>query len=514
MMRYKEVVSTALYSVMRFFLLDIYLFPTERNNTMSNPSPSTAYVLDTSTVIYDPNVFFKYDDCDFIIPDVVFRELDGIKTSNEHRGHQAREVFRILDTLLDKDQNSDNYSKGVSTGNGGKVFVELNHVSIGENLLVENVKINNNDDIIIVVTMNLNNTEDKHHVLMTQDVSMSIRAGMYGVETRRHYIDCEQFNLDSGVVYIDIEHNQYQYYMKRDNIKNEDPIGDLYDQKVIAISDYECIPHEDYDVNKGFVIRSGSNSVLGVSDGKGNIHLVGDYNMNFGWLKPRGAEQTIATNLMSGHVRSKYTDGNYKNCNGNEFICSLSGKAGSGKTTVALMNAIYGLDKGLYSKIVIFRPTVNMSVNSNLGFLPGTLDDKMEPWKGAIKDVLRTIGVCYGDDLSASSNGTMMFRTDLEDYISIEPINYLRGRTFRDTFVIVDEAQNLEPHELWTIVTRLGRGSSLVMTWDEAQVDNTFLKNTKAEAPLSILKHVMPNERVFHFNLPNNERGGMSALFT
>lgn len=509
---------------------------------------NVTYVLDTSTMIYDPQVFFKYENADFIIPDRSLRELDNIKTSHDHKGRQAREVFRILSGL--RSSAGCDFSKGVDHGNGGNIYVVLNHIDSTFFKKTDSIPIENNDDIILNVTRNVclervmdknpdiqwdkntgcvsihnadmvGNTQkslkkfvidkmnEEEIYLMTQDAAMSIRADMVNIKTKRHFVDSDDFVLGTGVTYINISKNYYMYGEDNEDIRS--PLEDLYKNKFILAEDYSGsgIP-QDLPVNTGVVLKSGSNSVLGVSDGDGGIHLICDKELRLKMLQPKGVEQTIASHLMSGDVRNNYST-HHKNSNGHEFICSLSGKAGSGKTTVALLNALHGVMNNKYDRIIVFRPTVNMSENSNLGFLPGSLDEKMEPWTEAIKDVFRSVGMNYGDD---STKGAVHTSIDLDSVLSVEPVNYLRGRTFNNTFVIVDEAQNLEPHELLTIVTRLGYGSSLVMTWDAAQVDNAFLQSKKAEAPLSVLRRVMPNDRVFHIELPNNERGGMSALFT
>lgn len=527
----------------------------------------TTYVLDTSTLIYDPQVFFKYEGDDFVVPMTVLKELDSIKSNNDFRGSQAREVFRILDKLRSESSNDSSYNEGIDNQHGGKIFVELNHVSYEDSsLFPPEFKVDDNDDIIIVVTRNLalqkyydkllekddlsinervhkkrleksfigkvveslkdNTKENKEHTkdsaheelekavreidiyLMTQDVSMSIRADILNIKSLRHTLNDERFVLHKGVQYVELAPNYYQY-------GGEQPVfllDELYDHGVIDVREYvnENIP-QDIPINTGVVLKDGSQSALAVSDGEGKLYLIKPDDVQTGLFTPKGAEQKIATHLMSGHVRNNYLS-HYKNSTGNEFICSLSGKAGSGKTSIAILNALHGVRAGIYDRIIIFRPTVNMSKNSNLGYLPGDLEEKMSPWKDAIYDVFRSMGITRGENDKINNN--LNNDIDIDEIVKIEPVNYLRGRTFNNTFVIVDEAQNLEPHELYTIVTRLGSGSSIVIVWDENQIDNTFITNKRAEAPLSVLEKVMPDARAFHIELPNNERGGISAMFT
>ena len=499
----------------------------------------THYVLDTSTLIYDPKVVFKYPHDDFIIPYTVIRELDSIKVLNNHKGAQAREVFRILDEL--RKESGKNLHEGVPNAQGSTIRIELNHVNTDNPLLFPpEFHAMKNDDIIINVVRNLCiedvihsndhfsqivrdvSTGDIHNeeslcdftqnlskriqqcdiCLMTQDISMSIKAEILDVKTQRHTVSDDSFILGAGVVYADVDRQYYTF----DGEEPQFIIQDLYDNKSVHIDDYkELHIDDDLPVNTGVVIRDGNSTALSVSDGEGNLSLV-PQDFSVGYFTPKGAEQKIALHMMCNKVHKNF----YKNNDGNEFIASLSGRAGSGKTTLALVSAIQGVKEGKYSKIIVFRPTVNMSKNSDLGYLPGTLEEKMSPWVDAIRDVLRTLGYEKENDMAQSTiNGK-----DIEDIIDIQPVNYLRGRTFNNTFIIVDEAQNLEPHELYTIVTRLGYGTSMVMTWDAMQVDNSFIKNHHAEAPLSVLQKVMPDERVFHIDLPNNERGGLSAMFT
>ena len=527
-------------------------------------SDTTTFVVDTSTLIYDPHVFFAYGDSSFIIPNTVIRELDKIKEQSSYRGAQAREVFRTLDSLR-KEQDT-NFTDGVETDQGGTIRVELNHVDISNSdLYPDNLHIDTNDDTIIVVTRNLCleklltycdiNTINRTHIfsytthdengnvrreetpfptkrdlltcintyiphmgitLLTQDVSMSILAEVLAVPTARHHVSDTEFHLPCGIVTIDTTtdcRNMVSCYDHAD----ENIISDLYrDGKVQYGEYYHDYGIQEHPVNTGIVLKSGSESVLCVTDGQGTLYRVAT-DHDFGVLHPKGVEQQVACALMSGNERRSYTTHGI-NSRGNEFLCSLSGCAGSGKTTIALLNGLYGVKNGDYDKIIVFRPTVNMSKNSDLGFLPGNLDEKMEPWVQAVKDVLKGMGITYGGKDSGDKNrfnniSTVYRDVDVDEVISVEPVNYLRGRTFKNTFVIVDEAQNMEPHELMTIITRLGYGSSLVMTWDNDQVDNMFVNNTVAEAPLSALERVMPDPRVFHINLPRNERGGISGLF-
>jgi len=438
------------------------------------------YVLDTSTIIYDPLIIIEgYPGDELVIPLTVIRELDKIKVEHGSKGERTRRAINYISQL--KDNSDKEIISGVNRPCGGILRVELNHIILQD---IDQSYLTQEDDKIIAVAKNLSD-EGVEHILITQDKSMSIIAETWGVKTTQHsFIDTTQ-EVPSGIHFIDTDSEVIDRFYREGSIHKD----------LVGIK-------EDVTVNSGIVLRCGSQSALGIMDCKGNIEqLYGDsslYNMT-----PRGVEQKIVSHLIKGEHNGDYVE---------EFLASISGRPGSGKTSIALSSGLSLVQEGIYDRIIIFRPTVNLSRNSDLGFLPGDIDDKLAPWKEAINDVLRDLGL----DNNKEDNDAIVVSgkaLPLHEVISVEPINYVRGRTFTNSFVIIDEAQNLEPGELRTLLTRLGKGSACIMTWDQGQIDNNFIRSGKAEGPLSVLNTTHNQPNVFHVNLPRCERGGVSELF-
>lgn len=422
-------------------------------------------VFDTSALISDPSAILKgYPGDDIIIPSTVLEEeIDKLKSQQDYAGSAARQVIRNIEAL----REHGNVSDGVEREVGGTFRVELNHITDSDKLLPPNAVVNSNDKKIILVTINLDNENDEDVILITQDISQSIIAETWGVKSERLPIVPDGDELPVGIVEVDASAQE---------------INDIYAAKGKAFIG------GDIPVNSGVILRAGvSQSALAISDGDGYVYRAMT-DIRLGNIEPRGAEQIIAANLLMGY---------HAGDNSKEFIGSLNGRAGSGKTLMALSAGIKRVMAGDYSEIIIFRPTE--PVGRDLGFLPGGMDEKMEPWSAAINDVIEEINTS-GSSFSA------------EEMISVQSSIHVRGRTFRNKWVIIEEAQNYEPLVLRTLLSRMGRDTAVVLTWDPSQVDNPYLRRNSAEGPVSIMKKLLGYDVAWHVQLKNPERGGISAL--
>lgn len=430
-------------------------------------------VFDTSALIYDPRLITDgYPGDEIVIPMTAIREIDKIKSEREHPGSAAREVVRRIDSI--RVTSPTIISEGIQRPIGGKLRVELNHIT-DTSLVPEHASVTTNDERIILATLNLaKDNPDEDVVLVTQDGSMSIIAESWGVKTMRHEVVDSNEKLPSGVVYVTPQY---------------DEIDELHSQKTCEIE--ETVP-----VNTGVVISSGSQSGIGISDGLGNIDLI-DRNIMLHGIAPKGVEQIVAANLLMGRTNG-HSD--------TEFLGSLSGRAGAGKTLLALSAGIKRMLANEYHDIIIYRPTE--PVGRDLGFLPGNLDEKMKPWTAAIEDVLEAMA----HDPNSVGGKTIESIDSIKDRISIESANFVRGRTLRNKWIIIEEAQNYEPVVLRTLLSRAGEGSAVVLTWDPSQVDNAYLRRNAADAPMSVLQNLLGDPMVWHVELHNPERGGVSAL--
>lgn len=461
---------------------------------------TTTYILDTSVLIDNPHIIKKELIGDnIIIPLSVVRELDGLKNSlNSSQSRQAREALRnIRYILLDstENENTQNIEDSVfdmtalknkaERKQGGYLHVEFNHNTIQKNdPLYERFVIETNDDRIIAVAYNYNK-EENNVVLLTKDTAMAIIATSLGISSHLYTSSSDNFNIGTGLKHYN---------------SAGDEVSRLYSGEKVLIKPFEVL--KEYPANTGVLVQGDSKAqALGISDGQ-YIYPI-KWDTFFAGSHARGAEQNIAAALMLGET--KHDRDNDRN---GEFFGSISGRAGSGKTYLTIGCAIESVKQGIHENIKIFRPTVAPSKNSDLGYLPGDLEAKLEPWYYAIKDALDNIGV---DDINVKNkNGGLV---NITEKISIEPINFVRGRGFHNSFIIIDEAQNLETHEIITLLTRVGEGSCVVMTWDPSQIDNPLISSGKAEGPLEAIRRTQNNDMTWHVELKRSERGGVSALF-
>lgn len=439
----------------------------------------------------------------------VVRELDKIKTEKNNKGAHTRKVLKYISDLKDNSDNS--LTDGIERPCGGTLRIEINHKILQEDSTIEPDAIQTEDDVIIVVTKNLS-TKDNEHILMTQDRSMSIIAETWGVKTVQHSFVDTTSEIPKGIIYVDAD---------------PELINKIHKRKRISLVE-EYLNIENIRVNNAVILQCGSLSAIGIYDGNDHINLLNADDDRLFNLKANGVEQKIASSLITGAHNGVHKE---------EFLASLSGRPGGGKSTIAISAGLKLITEGKYDRMLIFRPTVNLSSNTDLGYLPGDIDSKLAPWKEAVNDVLRGLDLKGLDlynkeeqDINSNNKNknkmkpketsTIRVKTEygtskipIDEIISVEPINYIRGRTFTNTYVVIDEAQNLEPGELRTLLTRFGKGSACVLTWDQGQIDNNFIRSGKAEGPLTILEKTQEAPNVFHIDLPRSVRGGISELF-
>lgn len=444
------------------------------------------YIIDTSALIHDPDlVFNSFKGRDIIIPIAVVRELDKHKTRQEHPGRAARKVLRNIYDI--RNESPGGVNEKWDRPCGGTLLVELNHESLHVDLESKIANIgqgftDSNDDKILTVALNFSHELDDDVILITNDLAMSVKASASGIKNERHQTRAEKFTLGKGIKTISPQGDEIEKLM------NGNPV--FLDEETA-----KSLP-----TNTGVIVSSGSTSGLGISNGESILPI--DKNVELCGVNPRGAEQIIAANLMTGNHAGRNRE------NPHEFFGSLSGRAGSGKTFLAIAAGLEMVKRGEYNKVRVFRPTVAPSKNSNIGFLPGNEEEKMAPWRAAINTVLENMGV--EDEHYKNSEG---FSTSLSEKVTIETLNFIRGQGYHNDFIIIDEAQNLEVHELITALTRVGSGSCVVITWDPSQIDNPYIKNGLAEGPIEALMRTMPNDIVWHVEFEKSRRGGVSALF-
>ena len=410
------------------------------------------YVLDTSVLLADPKAFERLKDKDLVIPLVVLSELE-VKRNHPELGFAAREALRTLE----KYRKSHNITEKVENSSNGSIRVEINNIYDSE--LPAAFKDSTNDNKILAVASNLAKTEQV--TLLTKDLPLRLKASVAGVHSDDYLADNVIDNW-SGLLQIDV---------------TERELNDLYDQNEILETE---LTREIFD-NTCLIVKSPFGSALARKIGN-TISRVNDRSV-FG-LKGRSAEQKLALDMLSDPDLG---------------IVSVGGAAGTGKSLMALAAGLESVvERQQYKRVIVFRPLYAVG-GQDLGFLPGDADEKMAPWASAVFDALE---VFCGDNV---------IQHVIEDnLLEVLPLTHIRGRTLTDSYVIVDEAQNLEKMVLLTAMSRIGDNSKVILTHDVAQRDN--LRVGKYDGITSVISALVGEELFGHITLNKSERSPVAEL--
>ena len=428
------------------------------------------FVLDTNVLLHDHKCIFNFEENDIFIPIVVLEELDKFKKGNEEINYNAREFARQLDKYTDKDFFE----------NGAQLGPDLGRLSIIVNSsLNKRVKEAFREDkpdhrILSAAIEVAEQHKNMRTILVTKDINLRMKARALGIET-------EDYTNDK-VKSDDLFENEHRTITGI----APDIIDAIYSSK-------KGIPVEQIGVklrtNECFVLDSGNSSVLARYVTADGIVRKVTKEKNFG-IEPRNAEQAFAFDLLN--------DDRVK-------LLAITGKAGTGKTLLALAGALK--QHGMYKQILLARPIVSLS-NKDLGFLPGDEKQKIAPYMQPLFDNLNVIKRQF----SLESND---YRTLQEmqagGSLVIEALAYIRGRSLSDTFCIIDEAQNLTPHEIKTIITRAAEGTKMVFTGDVYQIDSPYL-DTQSNGLAYMIDRMQGQEIFGHVNLVKGERSKLSEL--
>ena len=428
------------------------------------------FVLDTNVLLHDHKCIFNFEENDIFIPIVVLEELDKFKKGNEVINYNAREFARQLDKYTDKDFFE----------NGAQLGPDLGRLSIIVNSsLNKRVKEAFREDkpdhrILSAAIEVAEQHKNMRTILVTKDINLRMKARALGIET-------EDYTNDK-VKSDDLFENEHRTITGI----APDIIDAIYSSK-------KGIPVEQIGVklrtNECFVLDSGNSSVLARYVTADGIVRKVTKEKNFG-IEPRNAEQAFAFDLLN--------DDRVK-------LLAITGKAGTGKTLLALAGALK--QHGMYKQILLARPIVSLS-NKDLGFLPGDEKQKIAPYMQPLFDNLNVIKRQF----SLESND---YRTLQEmqagGSLVIEALAYIRGRSLSDTFCIIDEAQNLTPHEIKTIITRAAEGTKMVFTGDVYQIDSPYL-DTQSNGLAYMIDRMQGQEIFGHVNLVKGERSKLSEL--
>jgi PhoH-like ATPase len=417
------------------------------------------YVLDTSVLLSDPGALSRFDQHDVVVPLVVIGELEA-KRDHPELGWFARQTLRMLDDLRVQHGRLD---APVPIGDqGGTLHVELNHSD--PSVLPAGFRNDTNDSRIMVVALNLRG-EGRDVCLVTKDVPLRVKAAAVGLATEEY--------LGLGVV-------DAGWTGMAELVLDEAEIQTLYDSGSVYLPTAAELP-----THTGLVLLSSRGSALGRVTPDKQVRLVrGDRDV-FG-LHGRSAEQRIALDLlMDAEVG----------------IVSMGGRAGTGKSALALCAGLESvMERRAHKKVVIFRPLYAVG-GQDLGYLPGSEGEKMAPWAQAVFDTLGAL-------VSPAVLEEVMAR----GLIEVLPLTHIRGRSLHDSFVIVDEAQSLERGVLLTVLSRLGTNSRVVLTHDVAQRDN--LRVGRHDGVTAVIEALKGHPLFAHVTLTRSERSPIAALVT
>ena len=428
------------------------------------------FVLDTNVLLHDYKSIFNFQENDVFIPIVVLEELDKFKKGNEEINFNAREFTR----QLDKYSNNDFFEKGVQlTPESGRLSVVLTtslHRRVREAFHEDKP-----DHRILSAALEVaENHKGMRTVLVTKDINLRMKARALGIDTEDYYTD--------KVKNSDIFENEHRTITGI----SPDVINAIYSSK-------NGIPVEqtglELRTNECFILDSGTSSALArYVTADGLVRKVAK-EKNFG-IEPRNAEQAFAFDLLN--------DDRIK-------LLAITGKAGTGKTLLALAGALK--QHGLYKQILLARPIVSLA-NKDLGFLPGDEKQKVAPYMQPLFDNLNFIKRQFSLD---SNDYRTLQELQTNGSLVIEALAYIRGRSLSDTFCIIDEAQNLTPHEIKTIITRAAEGTKMVFTGDVYQIDSPY-PDTQSNGLAYMIDRMQGQEIFGHVNLVKGERSQLSEI--
>ncbi|HHV37490.1 MAG TPA: PhoH family protein [Candidatus Cloacimonetes bacterium] len=436
------------------------------------------FVLDTNVLIHNPRAMFSFADNHVVIPIVVIEEIDQFKKGLDEKGRNARQIGRYLDDLRQNGALQD----GVPTDQGGiiQVTVKREITDAAANLIF----MDRNDNLIIGTALYFKKQyPDKQVVLVSKDVNVRIKADTVGIRAENFETGTISFDeFYTGWTHEELDAELFQDILSSKVIDN--PFENLYPNQYVRVT------------RKG----DGDDPItLRYDHEKNTLHALMHYRGDdvFG-ITARNFEQEMALDLL--------LDDDVK-------LVSLSGKAGTGKTLLAIAAGLKKVvDEEKYKRLVVSRPI--SPLGKDLGYLPGSKAEKFNPWMQPIYDNMDILLSAHEE--KADRSGKIKRRASIDDlldfgFLELEPLTYIRGRSLPDQFMIIDEAQNLSPHEMKTIITRAGMNTKIVLTGDPYQIDIPYLDAISNGLSVAVEK-LKGEGMVGHMTLDKGERSALADL--
>jgi PhoH-like ATPase len=431
------------------------------------------FVLDTNVLLHDPRAIFSFEDNDVVVPIVVIEELDKFKKGIDEIGRNARQVSRILDEYRQKGK----LSQGVKLEGGGCLRVELNHQS--PDRLPSELIAAKADNRILATALNLKH-DDLPVILVTKDTNLRIKADALGMRAEDYESDTITLDeLYSGEVEL---------------IVDPGVIEEFYSRGELTVAEPKPLP------NQFVLIKNSANpsqtALARFSQQKHALVPIANTKHGVWGISARNKQQQYALDLL---------------LNDDIRLVTLVGKAGTGKTLLALAA---GLEKTIenraFQRLVVSRPV--FPLGKDIGFLPGDIEEKLRPWMQPIRDNLDFLMGASASAVAGRAKG----KKDLQSLfdlgmIEVEPLTYIRGRSMPNQYLIVDEAQNLTPHEIKTIITRAGEGTKVVLTGDPYQIDNPYI-DSSSNGLTFVVDRFKEEPIAGHITLVKGERSDLAEL--
>lgn len=435
------------------------------------------YVLDTNVLLHDPRAIFKFEDNEVVLPIVVIEEIDQFKREMNELGRNARMLARFIDELRERAPGTLQEGVTLPGPSGGRLRVAASEVQLtGSNGRSADHKI-----LAAALTERADNP-DHPTVFVTMDSNLRIRADALGLRAENYEggrIRAE--TLYDGILELPATTAAVDLLGKR---------------KPVPTAELELPP--DLFANACVMLRdvaNGQHTVLGRYDLRGQqIIPLRPLRDGMWGVRPRNVEQSFACDLLlDDSVR----------------LVTLVGRAGTGKTLMAVASALQKvLTEGAYARLLVSRPI--MPLGRDVGFLPGTIEEKLNPWMRPIFDNLEYVFTTGGGRFDAGRSYEELLAAGT---IQVEPLTYIRGRTLPNQFLIVDEAQNLTPHEVKTIITRCGTDTKIVLTGDPDQIDNPYV-DAASNGLTTVAERFKTEPIAGHITLSKGERSELAERAT
>ncbi|WP_243373908.1 PhoH family protein [Geotalea sp. SG265] len=430
------------------------------------------FILDTNVLLYDPQAVFKFEENNIIIPITVIEEIDRFKKDMNETGRNARQISRLLDDL----RKEGSLSEGIQLENGGNLRVEIYEEQVMKRLPPE-LREERGDNRILAVAFDVKaKNENAPVIFVTKDTNLRIKADAIGLVAEDYESDKVVIeDLYSGFLEIDAEADLIDRFHGQGWLPMEDT---MYPNQFVSFRDRLNATHTAigrYDEKEKKVVaikRAGKEGIW-------SIH-------------PRNREQAFALEAL--------LDDNIK-------LVTLVGKAGTGKTLVAIAAGLHKTaEENVYNRLLVSRPVFPMG--RDLGFLPGDIEEKLTPWMQPIFDNVELLLTGHEGEKRHSKGYKELMAMGIMD---IEPLTYIRGRSIPNQYMIVDEAQNLTPHEIKTIITRAGEGTKIVLTGDPYQIDNPYV-DSSSNGLTYVVEKFKGQNIAGHITMTKGERSELAEL--